>query len=47
MVKYFPRDLITTAEHAVKIESIKYLGKYMPVCLILPCSEKSNLYVTK
>ena len=47
MVKYFPRYLITTAKYAVKIEPIKYLGKYMPICLILPCAEKSNLYVTK
>ena len=35
MVKYFPIYLITTAKHAVKIEPIKYLGKYMPICLIL------------
>ena len=47
MVKYFTRYLITTAKHAVKIEPIKYLGKHMPICLILPCAEKSNLYVTK
>ena len=47
MVKNFPRYLITTAKHAVKIEPIKYLGKYMPICLIIPCAEKSNLYVTK
>ena len=47
MVKYFPRYLITTAKHAVKIEPIKYLKEYMSVCLILPCAEKNNLYVTK
>ena len=41
MVKYFPRYLITTAKHAVKIEPIKYLGKYMPICLILPYVEKA------
>ena len=41
MVKYFPRYLITTAKHAVKIEPIKYLGKYMPFCLILPRAEKA------
>ena len=41
MVKYFPRYLIITAKHAVKIEPIKYLGKYMPICLILPCEEKA------
>ena len=41
MVKYFPRYLIITAKHAVKIEPIKYLGKYMPICLILSCAEKA------
>ena len=41
MVKYLPRYLITTAKHAVKIEPIKYLGKYMPVCLILSCAEEA------
>ena len=40
MVKYFPRYLITTAKYAVKIEPIKYLGKYMLICLIFPCAEK-------
>ena len=41
MVKYFPRYLITTVKQAVKIEPIKYMGKYMPICLILPCAEKA------
>ena len=41
MVKYFPRYLITTAKHTVKIEPIKYLGKYMPICLILPCAKEA------
>ena len=41
MVKYFPRYSITTAKHAVKIEPIKYLGKYMPICLVLPCTDKA------
>ena len=41
MVKYFPRYLITTAKHAVKIEPIKYLGQYMPNCLTLQCAEKA------
>ena len=43
MVKYFPRYLITTVEHAVKIEPIKYLEieKYMPICLIRSCAEKA------
>ena len=42
MAKYFPRYLIITAKHAVKIESIKYLGKYMPIYLILPCAKKKK-----
>ena len=42
MVKYFPRYLIITAKHAVKTEPIKYLGKYMPICLILSCAEKAT-----
>ena len=41
MVRNFPRYLITTAKHAVKIEPIKYLGKYKTICLILPCAEKA------
>ena len=41
MVKYFPRYLITTAKYAVKIEPIKYLGKYMLICLIFPGAEKA------
>ena len=41
IVKYFSRYSITTAKHTVKIEPIKYLGKYMPVCLLLPCAEKA------
>ena len=41
MAKYFPRYLITTAKHAVKIEPIKYLGMYMPIRLIFPCAEKA------
>ena len=40
MVKYFSRYLSITAEHAVKIEPIKYLEKYMPICPILSCAEK-------
>ena len=39
MVKYFPRYLITTAKHVVKIEPSTYLGKYMPICLILSCAK--------
>ena len=45
MVKYFPRYSITTAKHAVKIELFKYLGKYMPICLILPCAEKLKVCI--
>ena len=41
MVKYFPRYVSTTAEHAVKIEPIKYLEKYMPISVILSCAEKA------
>ena len=40
MVKYFPRYLITTVEQAVKIEPIRYMGEYVPICLILPFAEK-------
>ena len=43
MVKYFPRYLIIMAKLAVNIEPIKYLGKYMPICLILPCAEKQSI----
>ena len=39
MVKYFSRYLIITVKVAVNIEPIEYLGKYMPICLILPCEE--------
>ena len=40
MVKYFPGYLSIMAEHAVKIEPIKCLEKYMPICLILSRAEK-------
>ena len=43
MVKYFPRYVITTSKHAVKIEPIKYMGKYMHICLIIPCAEKQSI----
>ena len=43
MVKCFPRYLITTAKHAVKIEPSKYLGKFLPICLILPCAKDPNI----
>ena len=42
MVKYFPRYLITIVKQAVKIEPIRYMGEYMPICLILPCAEKKQ-----
>ena len=45
MVKYFSSDLIITAKLAIKIEPIKYLGKYMPICLIL-CDKIVFLYFT-
>ena len=35
---------ITTAKHAVMVESIKYLGKYMSIYLILSC-EKETTYI--
>ena len=41
MVKYFTRYLITTAKHALQVEPINYLGKYMPICLILSCAEEA------
>ena len=33
----FLRYLITTTKHTVKTETIKYLGKYMPICPIYMC----------
>ena len=41
MVKYIPRYIIITAKRAVKREPIKYLGQYMPICLILQYAEKA------
>ena len=41
LVKYFSRYLIITVKLTIKIEPIKYLGKYMPICLILPCAAKA------
>ena len=33
MVMYFPRNLITAAvKHVVKVEQIKYRGKYTTIC---------------
>ena len=40
MVKYFPRYLITMAKHTVKTEPSKYLGKYLPISLILTCAKE-------
>ena len=40
MVKYFPRYLIATVKHAVKIVPSKYLGKYISICLILSCTKE-------
>ena len=37
----FPRYVITTVKQAVKIKPIKYMGEYMPICLILPRTEKA------
>ena len=33
---------ITSAKHGVKIEQIKYLVKYMPICLILSCAKEGT-----
>ena len=30
---YFHRNFITTAKHVVIVDAIKYLGKYMTICL--------------
>ena len=47
MVKYFRRYLITTARHAVKIEPRKYLGKYLPISLILTCAKEPQCKATE
>ena len=44
MGMYFPRNFITTAKHVVVVEKIKYLGKYMTICLIL-AYEKEAIYI--
>ena len=41
---YFPRNFTTTAENVIVVEAIKYLGKYMTICLILAC-EKEAIYM--
>ena len=41
---YFLRNYITTAKHVVIVEAIKYLEKYMTICLILAC-EKEAMYM--
>ena len=41
---YFPRNFITSAKHVVVAESIKYMGKYMTICLIL-AGEKEAIYM--
>ena len=38
---YFPRNFITTAKHGVVVEAIKYLGKYITICLILACEKEA------
>ena len=40
---YFPRNFITTAKHVVVVEAVKYLGKYMTICLILACEKKQSI----
>ena len=34
--------IITTGKHADKTEPIKYLGKYMLICLILSNEKEAN-----
>ena len=41
---YFHRNFITTVKHIVIVNAIKYLGKYMTICLILAC-EKEAIYM--
>ena len=41
---YFPRNFIAMAKHVVMVKAIKYLGKYMTICLILSC-EKETVYM--
>ena len=43
-IRYFPRNFITMAENVIVVEAIKYLGKYMTICLILAC-EKEAIYM--
>ena len=38
---YFPRNVITTTKHIVVVEAIKYMGKYVTICLILACEKQS------
>ena len=38
---YFHRNFITTAKYVVIVEAIKYLGKYMAICLILACEKEA------
>ena len=46
MVKCFPRYVITTAKHAVKIEPIKYHGIFQNVYLmIMPTETKVAIKV--
>ena len=39
----FPEISLLRREHVVKVEPIKYLGKYMTICLIHSC-EKEAIY---
>ena len=41
---YFPRKVITSAKNVAMVETIKYLRKYMTICLILLC-EKEAIYM--
>ena len=41
---YFPRNSNTRAKHVAKVEPIKYLGKYMTICLIISY-ENEAIYI--
>ena len=38
---YFTRNVIITAKHVVTAEQIKYLGRYMSMCLIVSCAKEA------
>ena len=42
---YFLRKFITSAKHVVMVETVKYLVKFMTICLILACDKIAFLYI--